>query len=322
MFDTYYILDEGTLVQKDFTILFTNKNLESTYIPIKQLSDLYLNVHIQISPKLIDYIMSEGIQIHYFNDYAYYIGTLVPFNHTRSGKSLTQEVDHYKDVNKRFLIAKLILIAAFKNMNHVIQYHLRKNAGIHDEKLSIPIDTIMGTNTIQQLMSVEGQFRKKYYNNVAFILGKDQFTRTYPDARDLVNILFNFLNSLLYSVILSEIKKTHISGEIGFIHEVDHNRYPLVYDISEIFKPIMVDRLIIRLIHKKQLTDDMVVDGKLTPSAVQLIFKEWNHQINTKIHHRRLKRTVTYRYLIRDEIYKLEKHINGTKTYDPFVTWW
>ena len=42
----------------------------------------------------------------------------------------------------------------------------------------------------------------------------------------------------------------------------------------------------------------------------------------TTIKHRKLGKKVSYRRLIRMEVYKLQKHIIGEEKYEPFVARW
>jgi CRISPR-associated protein Cas1 len=50
--------------------------------------------------------------------------------------------------------------------------------------------------------------------------------------------------------------------------------------------------------------------------------EELDKRLRTTIMHRSVGRKVSYRRLIRLEIYKIEKHIMGEKEYKPFVSQW
>lgn len=50
--------------------------------------------------------------------------------------------------------------------------------------------------------------------------------------------------------------------------------------------------------------------------------EELDKRLRTTIKHRSVGREVSYRRLIRMEIYKIEKHIMGEKEYKPFVSQW
>lgn len=322
MINTFYILKPGKLNIEDGSILFTDYEEEKVIIPIKQVKDLYLLVDINPTSNILKLIMDEGIIIHYFNLYEYYLGSLIPKNHKNSGKIIVKEVLAYHNLEERLKIAKEIMYGCFKNINNVIKYYERKK--ILNNKLNINkyINKLKHSNNINQLMLLEAEFRKNYYSYFPDILKLENFSRVMRGAEDIVNVLINFINSLLYSIIFSEIKKTNISGMIGFIHEVDHDRYPLIYDISELFKPIIVDRLIFTLINKGQISDKDLIEGKLNDKTVKMIFREWDNKINKTFYYKPLKRYVSYRYLIREEIYKIERCLTKGTKYNSFRKWW
>jgi CRISPR-associated protein Cas1 len=321
MLENFYILIPGNLFVKDGSIAF--ESLEEVFdIPIKQITDLYLLIDVKATPNILKLIMDEGIIIHYFNMYEYYLGSLIPKKHKSSGKLIVNEVIHYNDENKRLFIAKEIVKASLKNLNNVLKYYHRREKINYKEDFNLFINRINEAKTINKIMLIEAEFRKRYYYYFGLIVGLEDFTKHGKNANDITNVLINFLNSLLYSLIFSEIKKTNISGQIGFVHELEHDRHPLIYDLADIFKPIMVDRLIFRLLNRKQITNEDLVEGRLKKEAVKIIFKEWDEQINTTIYHKQLKRNVSYRYLIRFELYKLENHFTKNKKYKGFVYWW
>ena len=56
--------------------------------------------------------------------------------------------------------------------------------------------------------------------------------------------------------------------------------------------------------------------------ARKVIIEEFDKRLETTIKHRTLGREVSYRYLIRLELYKLVKHLTGEKEYEGFNIWW
>jgi CRISPR-associated protein Cas1 len=50
--------------------------------------------------------------------------------------------------------------------------------------------------------------------------------------------------------------------------------------------------------------------------------EEYEDKLKTTIKHRTLGNNVSYRRLIRLELYKLEKHLMGEEEYQPFVAQW
>jgi len=50
--------------------------------------------------------------------------------------------------------------------------------------------------------------------------------------------------------------------------------------------------------------------------------KNWEERLQGTIEHPNLGRNVSYRNMLRLEAYKIEKHILGEKTYEPFISRW
>ncbi len=69
-----------------------------------------------------------------------------------------------------------------------------------------------------------------------------------------MNALISFGNSLLYTTILSECYRTQLNPTISYLHEPRERRFSLCLDLSEIFKPLIVDPIIFRLINTGVIT--------------------------------------------------------------------
>jgi len=54
----------------------------------------------------------------------------------------------------------------------------------------------------------------------------------------------------------------------------------------------------------------------------KIFIAKWEEKLQTTIKHKALKRDVSYRTLIRLELYKLEKHLMGEKDYKPYQSSW
>ncbi len=96
--------------------------------------------------------------------------------------------------------------------------------------------------------------------------------------------------------------------------------------MAEVFKPILVDRTILSLVQKRQIQakhfDEALGGLYLKEEGRRRFLEVWEERLGTTLHHRGLKRHVSYRTLIRLELYKLEKHLIGDREYRPFRTRW
>ena len=206
---------------------------------------------------------------------------------------------------------------------------LREDLGPVSEAIEGHMARLGELVSVEQLMQAEGQAREAYYQVFDLILQNEDFAfegRSRRPPTNRLNALISFGNSLLYTATLSEIYKTHLDPRIGFLHATNFRRFSLNLDIAEIFKPILVDRLVLTLIQKGQIKvgdfERQLGGLYLKERGRRKFLEEWEKRLLTTIHHRGLKRNVSYRTLIRLELYKLEKHLIGEREYEPFRSRW
>lgn len=118
------------------------------------------------------------------------------------------------------------------------------------------------SESITELMGIEGNIRKTYYQAWNTIIDQniDFSKRVMHPPDNMINSLISFVNSLIYTKVLTEIYKTQINPTISYLHEPGAKRFSLALDISEIFKPLIGDRLIFSLLNRNQITEQSFVN--------------------------------------------------------------
>lgn len=172
------------------------------------------------------------------------------------------------------------------------------------------------------------EIRKIYYRSFNHIIQTEGFSFTKRSKRppeNPINALISFGNSLLYTTVLSEIYRTHLDPRIGYLHETNQRSFTLNLDIAEVFKPVIVDRVIFSLLNKRQIQLKHFLEevgfSYLNEKGRAIFVKEYENKLNTTIKHRNLGK-VSYRKLIRIECYKLYKHFMEEEPYTPFLGNW
>ncbi|HHV26187.1 type I-B CRISPR-associated endonuclease Cas1b [Anaerosalibacter bizertensis] len=325
-----YIFNEGELKRKDNTLYFeTDKGKK--YLPIENISDIFVFGEITVSKKFLEYATQKEIMIHFFNYYGYYVGTYYPREHLNSGYMILKQAEHYMDMTKRMKIASKFVEGSSDNILNVIKYYQNRGKKLDPiiENILENKNEIKSCNNPGELMGVEGKIRNTYYSGFDNIIENEDFKfehRTRRPPRNYLNTLISFGNSLMYTTVLGEIYKTHIDPRIGYLHSTNFRRFTLNLDIAEIFKPIIIDRIIFTLLGRKMIdVKDFEKDmgGILLKDKGKKIFiEEFDKRLSTTIRHRQLGRNVSYRRLIRMEVYKLQKHMMEEIQYEPFVSRW
>jgi CRISPR-associated protein Cas1 len=326
----YYISSNGRLSRKDNSLSFVSEDGSNKYIPVEDVDSIYLFGELNINTKLLNFMGQKGITMHVFNYYGFYTGSFHPKESLNSGFVYVKQVEHYLDKNKRITIAKEFIRTAAYNINRNVKYYQRRGKDLKDyiDYIECLGKSIENVKSINELMGIEGNIRKAYYKSYNIIINQevdfDKRVKHPPD--NMINALISFVNMLMYTTVLSEIYHTQLVPVVSFLHEPGFRRYSLSLDIAEIFKPLIADRLIFSMLNKQQISEkDFIIDLNYTyikDSARKKILKEFDERLNTKIKHRKLNKSVSYRYLIRLELYKLVKHISGDTEYDGFKIWW
>lgn len=326
-----YVFSDGELKRKQNTLYFESNEGSKKYIPVENTGEIHIFGEVTINKKLLDFLSQEGILLHFYNYYGFYEGSFYPREHYNSGALILKQAEFYLDSTKRFLLARKFVNGAFLNMTRVLQYYSLRGKNLDEEikKIGEFLRLIDNLSSIEELMAMEGNAKDIYYRSFNKIIENAEFhyeSRERRPPRDKINALISFGNSLLYTFCLSEIYKTHLDPRIGFLHTTNFRRFSLNLDVAEVFKPIIVDRLLFTLINKDMLKEGHFIQELggifLDEKGRKVFVQEMENKLNSTIKHRKLGRHVSYRTLVRMELYKIEKHLLGDEEYEPLVMWW
>lgn len=174
-------------------------------------------------------------------------------------------------------------------------------------------------------MITEAQCRQNYYTYMGKIIGDGPFhfmQRTKRPPKDAVNAMISFGNVFLYERIATEIYKTSLDIKVGFLHSTNRRKATLNLDIAEIFKPLIVDRVIFTVIHKRILDVSIHFESQenngvyLNKEGKRLFINELMRKMYTKITVN--NKLMTYEALIRNEIWKIYRMIERGEPYKPY----
>jgi CRISPR-associated protein Cas1 len=327
---TLYIFSGGELKRKDNTLYFENES-GRRFIPVEDTGEIMVFGEVDVNKKFLEFLSQKEIILHYFSHHGYYMGSFYPREHLNSGYMILRQAEYYLDEEKRMAIARSFVTGAARNIRQVLKYYSNRDKEVTEPLASIEklMNGINDCGEIAALMAIEGNMRDYYYKSFDKIIGDPNFAfreRTRRPPKNYLNTLISFGNSIMYTICLSEIYKTHLDPRIGYLHTTNFRRFTLNLDVAEIFKPVIIDRLIFTLLGRKMITVDdfeRETEGVIIKEKGKKCFVEQlEEKLKTTITHREIGRPISYRRLVRLELYKLEKHLMGEKEYQPFVAQW
>lgn len=326
----FYIFSNGRLKRKDNTIFIINEKDEKKVIPIETVRNIYIFGEMDFNSKMLCYLDKYDVLLHIFNYYGFYSGSFVPRSSLLAGDVLVKQAKKFTVPGSGLPLAKETLLATTDNILRNLKYYNARGkdlvAVINNIELLAP--ELENSKAIDEIMGYEGNLRRHYYAAFPVIINQEiEFRgREKRPPDNMINTLISYGNSVLYTTVLCEIFKTQLNPTISFLHKPSYRRFSLALDIAEIFKPLLVDRIIFRVLNKNMLTEKDF-EKKLNfcymkDKAKKVFMKEFDGQLETTIKHRKLGRSISYRYLIRLECYKLIKYLMEGKDYEAFRIWW
>lgn len=323
MKDPLYITSHGILSRQGNTLYFINKDIKKP-LPINRINEINCYGKVSIKSGASFILMKKGIPVNFFNKYGYYEGSLYPRVQLNSGLVVVKQAEHYLDPTKRSEIAREMVLGIKHNLLKAMKYYKKRGKDVSEYIEMIEKEVVEGN--VAQIMSNEGRMWNSYYQSFNKILKRFKMDKREirPPTTEL-NALLSFGNSLLYVSALSEIYHTYLHPSISFLHEPAERRFSLALDIADIFKPLIVGRVIFKLVNNNMISEkdfDRDVGVMLKDRGKQIFLKEYQAKLDTTIKHPKLKRKVSYKYLMRLESYKLIKHFLGDQKYESFRAWW
>ncbi|MBW7870360.1 MAG: type I-B CRISPR-associated endonuclease Cas1 [Flavobacteriia bacterium] len=331
---SYYLFNPGRLSRKDNTLKFVPIDKDGNegqvkYLPIEGIKNLYCFGALDANSAMYNFLGKSQISVHFFDYYEHYTGSFMPKDYLLSGKVLIEQTKNYTRPKLRMGIAQKFIEGAAANMLRNLKYYQGRgrDLSLHITQIENYSNEMKEAKTVSELMGWEGNIRQVYYKAFDKIIPNFEMgNRTKRPPSNEVNALISFGNMMCYTLCLDQIYHTQLNPTISFLHEPGYRRYSLALDLAEIFKPILVDRLIFSLLNKNILSekdfDKKLNYCLLNESGRKKVLRDWEDRLNQTIKHRKLNKDVSYKHLVKLEVYKLIKHIMKIEEYQPFKAWW
>jgi CRISP-associated protein Cas1 len=337
----FYLFSPGRLRRRQNTLAFERKpaadgRVPRTVVPIEQAEAIFVFGELSINTALVALLAEHQVPVHFFDRHGNYTATLQPREYLHSGQLRVRQVAEYLNPVRRLGLAREFVAASIHNIALVLRYYQSR---CHDSApLSVALERVdaeqkaaAAAGDVATLMGAEGRARQAYYAAWPAILRPDAgfefLERSRRPPSNPLNALISFGNALCYAASLRSLYRTQLDPTIGYLHEPGARRFSLALDISEAFKPLLVDRTIFRLINKGQLRpadfESRLGGCYLKDRGRRAFIEAWDDRLRQTIHHRRMKRKVSQERLIRLDCYRLVRHLlDVDEDFVAFRGWW
>lgn len=323
----YDLLSDGILRQKDFSLLFDTEAAD-TSIPVIGTDVINIHSDVVFDTGFLNTALKNKIQINIFDKNGKQIGSFIPQISLRSPKTTHEQLLAYYDSEKRMSLAREFVLASIHNTLLNIRYYGKQNekkeySSAIKELYKIKSE-IKSVKEHRDLLILEARARQVYYRCFDLFISRDDFvfgSRSKRPPKSNVNAMVSFGNTVLYSLISTEIGKTALDVRVGFLHATNSRKASLNLDFAEIFKPLLVDRVIFSLINRGAITGKEFTSCEngavyLTDDGKRIFLEAFYNKLNTVITVG--ERKMSYDSIISEEIRKLIRSFRDNEKYTAF----
>ena len=322
----YHIIQDGVLNKKDYALLFENES-QRHHIPVEATQQLNIYGNITLTSSVLKPISDKKIRVVFLDKYGELLGHFVPSEYSSSALVSEKQFSVYGNFEKRLQLAKKFEIAGIHNMRSNIRYYNKKQPGVFDETihaLSGYIEDVVREQCIENMMLIEARARQKYYLAFNDIMRNEVFLfykRTRRPPEDNLNAMISFGNTLLYNCILQIIWRTSLDPRVGIIHAANNRSHTLNLDFADIFKPIIVDRIIFSLVNCHQIKKEHFESKNggvcLNKEGKKIFVTAFEDKLQQKFVQKGNK-SFTYKQLLEKEVRDYQQYILEEKKYKPY----
>ena len=274
--ETLHISGYGKKLKKHHNMLVVEwkkeeEDMSLSFTP-SRLSHVILSGEHMVSTGGIRLLLDNDVAFSYLDSFGNPIGYLFPHHKSRHIELWEKQIN--MDPIHSMEIASSICVAVAKNKISLLQ-SMQRSRGVELGGFVADIKSIMENmydlkeNSV--LMGYEGMVSNIYFSALKMLI-PEEFgfnSRIKHPSPDPVNVMLSYGYGILYSKVRLALMKMNLNPFCGVLHVSYKSQEALVYDLIEEFRQPVVDKTILTLIGRRQVSPD-----DFTVSADQCEIKE------------------------------------------------
>ena len=332
----------GLLVNKPGTFIgLTNRGITASYKGkvIAQhhkdnLSQIIVTGQgVSMSSNLIDFCLTNKIPIDFFDHQGNHLGSVLSAKYIQTTLWAKQSD---ADRNLKNTIALGIIEGKVRNQHALLKYfhkyhknHYSALQSKMEEMEQVVSDfkqwkrhvNFKDEEFTNKLMGHEAQVAIRYWDYIRELIADDDVAfekREHQGAQDLTNSMLNYGYAILYARMWQALLAARLNPFESLIHSRQEGKPTLAFDMIEIFRSQVVDRMVISLIQKGQ--DLEVRNGLLTDKTRQLLVKSIMERLAR--YEKYQGEEMKMENIILRQSKLLAKAFDGTDKFKPYLAKW
>lgn len=336
--NTLFVTTQGAYLTKDGqSVAVKIEKQVKLRLPLLNLDGIVCFGRVGASPSLMAACAEAGVSISFLSVYGKLQARVLGF--TSGNVLLRREQYRRSDCPESSLkIAKSIVLGKIANSRTNLLRSARDSDAPEREELlrraSLELKNrlllVERASSLDQLRGIEGEAASIYFDVFNSMLIGDPKMRLNGRSRrppqDPVNAMLSFMYVILCHDIRSACEAVGLDSQVGFLHRDRPGRPSLALDLMEEFRPVLVDRFVITLINRKQVSSN---DFELQPSggfsmkdsARRMMLKTWQEKKLEPMHHDFMGESASLGLFVHFQARLLARHLRGDLDAYPPCFW-
>jgi len=338
MLNVLYITQPDAYLSKEGeNVVVKIENVEKIRVPVHLLEGIVTFGYLGASPSLLGMCAEKSVAVSFLTEHGRYLATVQsnPKGNVLLRRKQYRWADN-KDESAR--LAAMFITGKIANCREVLRRYISdyKHKGDTEKiekvnkQMARSITKLGSEPGLEEVRGIEGENARKYFSvfNYLIVNQKKDFVmqgRSRRPPLDNVNVLLSFLYSLLLHDLQASLQTVGLDPYVGFLHRDRPGRPGLALDLMEELRPYVVDRLVLSLINRQQLTSKDFIQKEtggviMKEDARKTVLEAWQNRKREEITHPFLEEKINIGLLPHVQALLLARHLRGDlENYPPYI---
>jgi CRISPR-associated protein Cas1 len=336
--NTLFVMTQGAYLAKDGATVDVRVERESALrVPVHNLGGIVCFGNVGASPALMAMCGESDVAVTFLSERGRFLARVSGYS---PGNVLLRR-EQYRwadDEGKCLDVARTLVASKLANSRTVLLRSLRDHEDLEESsriqraagRIAAEVGRARTADTLDRLRGIEGEGAALYFEVFDGLIRspKSEFRFTGRSRRpptDRVNALLSFLYTMLAHDARAACESAGLDAAVGFLHRDRPGRPGLALDLMEELRAVLVDRLVLSLINRQQVSVEGFVTTEvggveMTDATRKVVLTAYQERKMAELTHPFLGEKTTLGLVLHLQARLLSRFIRGdVDAYPPFV---
>ncbi len=329
LLNTLYVTTQGSALRLDHdTVRVVIENETRARLPLVRIQSIVVFGRVTVTTPLIHRCAEDGRGVVWLTGHGRFRARL---SGSSLGNVLLRRAQHEAlgDPDRTLALARQYVAGKVQNARTLVLRSARDGTEANDsdalrsvaERLGALLDDIREAEELDVLRGLEGIAARAYFGEFGRMVRGDRGEfglngRTRRPPRDRANALLSFCYALLRAECESALEGVGLDPQVGYLHALRPGRPSLALDLMEELRPAVADRLVLRLINRRQVRGNHFEETpggavSLNEQGRRATLAEYERRKESTAPHRLLKARIPIGLVPHVQARLLARHLRG-----------